>query len=142
MEQKKKEKVRLKKSKRSPRKRRQQERKEKGNLSSAQARLRHLRMAPRKARSVVDQIRGKLASEAIEILEFSHRAVAVPLLQLLKSAIANAEAESLNVDTLHVSKAWVDGGPILKRFMPRAMGRAARIHKRTSHITLVLTEKE
>lgn len=142
MEQKKKEKIRLKKSKRSPRKRRQQERKEKGSLSSAQARLRHLRVAPRKARSVVDQIRGKLASEAIEILEFSHRSVAVPLLQLLKSVIANAEAESLNVDTLHVSKAWVDGGPILKRFMPRAMGRAARIHKRTSHVTLVLTEKE
>tara|TARA_B100002051_G_scaffold266020_1_gene292678 strand:- start:759 stop:935 length:177 start_codon:yes stop_codon:yes gene_type:complete len=54
----------------------------------------------------------------------------------------NADAEGLNVDQLYVSEAWVDGGPVMKRFMPRAMGRASRIHKRTSHITLVLRERE
>jgi large subunit ribosomal protein L22 len=60
---------------------------------------------------------------------------------LLSSAYANAEVEGLDVDDLYVAEAWVDGGPILKRFMPRAMGRASRIYKRTSHVTLVLRER-
>lgn len=133
---------RKKKRERSPRQTRRRLRKEQGSLSDARARLKFLRVAPRKARLVIDQIRGRSLQDALELLEFSPRAVARPLNQLLRSAAANAEVEGLNVDGLFVSQAWVDGGPILKRFMPRAMGRASRIHKRTSHVTVVLRERE
>jgi large subunit ribosomal protein L22 len=90
---------------------------------------------------VIDQIRGKSVEEATHLLMYSQRGVAKPLLHLLKSAIANADVEGLNTDALVVSEAWVDGGPILKRFMPRAMGRASRINKRTSQVTLILREE-
>lgn len=128
---------------RSPRKGRRQQRKEEGTLGYSKVKLKTLRVAPRKARLVADQIRGKDLDVARSILEFSPRAVSKPMLTLLNSASANAEeVENLNVDNLFVSQVWVDGGPILKRFRPRAMGRASRINKRTCHITLVLREKE
>ena len=111
-------------------------------MAEARAKLSYLRVAPRKARLVVDQVRGKLVGEAENILTFSERAVAKNVLKLLKSAVANADMKGLDVDSLRVAEIWVDGGPIIKRFRPRAMGRASRIHKRTSHITLVLSEEE
>jgi large subunit ribosomal protein L22 len=133
---------RKKKKERSLRNKRRKEREEAGGkLSYATARLKFLRVAPRKTRLVVDQIRGQDVSKALHLLEFSPRDVARPVKTLLSSAYANAEVEGLDVDDLYVAEAWVDGGPILKRFMPRAMGRASRIYKRTSHVTLVLRER-
>lgn len=131
---------RKKKRERSPRHIRRRLRAE-GQLKSACARLQFLRTTPRKARLVVDQIRGKSVQEALQILEFSQRVVSVSLHRLLKSALANAQEAGLNLDALFVSDAQVNGGPIMKRFMPRAMGRASRIKKYTSHVTLVLKEK-
>ncbi len=133
---------RKKKRERSPRQIRRRLRREQGSLDYASARLRFLRIAPRKTRLVVDEIRGKSLAEAFEFLEFSPRGAARPVYDLLKSAMANAEVEGLNVEELYVAEARVDGGPILKRFMPRAMGRASKIHKRTSHVTLILRERE
>jgi large subunit ribosomal protein L22 len=134
--------TRTKKRLRSPRQERRRQREEHGKLTTASARLNFLRVAPRKARLVIDQIRGKSVQEAEKILTFSERAVATPINLLLRSAVANADQEGLNVDALKISEAWVNGGPSLKRFMPRAMGRAARILKRTSHITLILREED
>lgn len=133
---------RKKKRDRSPRQTRQRLRREDGSLPYSRARLNFLRMAPRKVRMVADQIRGQNVEKAIQALIFSHRSAAEPVLRLLNSAIANAENEGLDSDSLRISEIWVDGGPILKRFMPRAMGRASRINKRTSHVTLILKEEE
>lgn len=106
----------------------------------AKAVLRYVRVAPRKARLVVDLIRGKNAATAMTVLKFTQRHAARVVEKVLKSAIANAEQKSVgDIDSLVVSRGYVDGGPTLKRFQPRAMGRASTIHKRTSHITLVLT---
>lgn len=134
--------TRSKKRQRSPRQVRKRLRQENGKLDFARARLNFLRVAPRKVRLVIDQIRGKSVVEAMQILDFSPRSAAKPVSVLLQSAVANAEQEGLNLDALKVSEAWVDGGPTLKRFMPRAMGRASRIHKRTSHVTVVLREED
>lgn len=134
--------TRTKKRQRSPRQVRKRLRQENGKLDFARARLNFLRVAPRKVRLVIDQIRGKSVVEAMQILDFSPRSAAKPVGVLLQSAVANAEQEGLNLDALKVSEAWVDGGPTLKRFMPRAMGRASRIHKRTSHVTVVLREED
>ncbi len=104
---------------------------------------RYVRVAPRKVRLVVDLIRGKGVGEAISILRNTPRAASPLVEKVLNSAIANAEHNySMNVETLVVSEVFVDQGPTLKRFMPRAMGRASKIHKRTSHITVVVTEKQ
>ncbi|HET6370587.1 MAG TPA: 50S ribosomal protein L22 [Nitrospiria bacterium] len=109
----------------------------------AKAVLRYVRIAPRKARLVVDLIRGKSAAEALTLLKFTPRHAARVVEKLLKSAVANAEQKEIgDVDELVVSRAFVDGGPTLKRFQPRAMGRAGAIHKRTSHITLVVSGGE
>jgi large subunit ribosomal protein L22 len=107
--------------------------------TQATAKLRGLRISPRKVRLVVDLIRGRELNDAMLQLEFSTKHAAKPVLKLLKSAIANA-VHNHNIDqsTLTLVKATVDGGPTLHRFMPRAMGRAFKIRKRTSHITLVL----
>lgn len=107
--------------------------------TQATAKLRNLRISPRKVRLVVDLIRGRELNDAMLQLEFSTKHAAKPVLKLLKSAIANA-VHNHNIDqsTLTLVKATVDGGPTLHRFMPRAMGRAFKIRKRTSHITLVL----
>lgn len=137
-----KEKRRKKKDERSPRKQRQQIRSEQGSLPEVRARLKFLRMSPRKARLVADLIRGLPVENARQQLEFSARAVATPMLKLLDSAIANARQEGLNEDSLLVDRIWVDAGATLNRFMPRAMGRVSPINKRTSHITIVVKEQE
>ena len=98
-----------------------------------------VRVAPRKARLVVDQIRNKSCDKALEILQFSEVAAAEPVAKCLRSAMANAENNNgLRCDTLVVKAAYVDEGPTLKRFRPRAKGSASRINKRTSHITVVV----
>jgi large subunit ribosomal protein L22 len=109
----------------------------------AKAVLRYVRVAPRKARLVVDLIRGKSAEEALTILKFTTRHAARVIEKVLKSAVANASQKEMgDVDTLWVSRALVDGGPVMKRMQPRAMGRANIIRKRTSHITLILSGAE
>jgi large subunit ribosomal protein L22 len=109
----------------------------------ARARARYIRVTPRKARRVVDLIRGLPASEAQAVLRFAPQAASEPVGKVLASAIANAEHNfKLDTDGLVVSKAYVDEGPTLKRFRPRAQGRAYRINKRTSHITIVVSERD
>jgi large subunit ribosomal protein L22 len=99
-------------------------------------------MSPRKARLVADLIRGKKSEEALNILIFTRKAAARILIKLLKSAIANAtQKKTIDVDRLYVKKITVDQGPTMKRFTPRAMGRATTIRKRTSHIHMILDEK-
>jgi ribosomal protein L22 len=107
------------------------------------AQAKYVRHAPRKARLVVDHIRGKSIGEARAILQHTPRAAAVDVLKLLESAVANAENNhELVADELVVRKAYVDEGPTLKRYRPRALGRATRIRKRTSHMTIQLSPKE
>jgi large subunit ribosomal protein L22 len=107
-----------------------------------QAKLRNVRLSARKARLVVDMVRGKAIQDALNILRFSPQKTAPILSKLLKSAVANAEQKGVSdVDQLYVKTVMVDQGPALKRFMPRAMGRASRIRKPTSHITVVLDVK-
>lgn len=104
--------------------------------------LKFVRMSPRKARKAVDLIRGKGVEEASSLLMLSSRKSARIVKRVLDSAIANANANySIDVDSLFVKRAFVDEGATLKRFIPRAMGRATQILKRTSHITIVLDEK-
>ncbi len=104
------------------------------------ARSRYVRSAPRKARLVMDHIRGKEVEQARAILNHAPRAVAADILKLLNSAIANAEsAYELGADELRIQRAFVDEGPTIKRYRPRALGRATRINKRTSHMTIELT---
>jgi large subunit ribosomal protein L22 len=108
----------------------------------ARAVSRHLRIAPRKARGVVDLIRGKNVGDALMVLDFLPRKAARLVAKTLKSVIANAESQQrVDVDRLYVRRITVDGGATLKRFMPRAHGRATPIHKRTSHITIVVDER-
>ncbi|SEG32476.1 LSU ribosomal protein L22P [Thermomonospora echinospora] len=109
----------------------------------ARAQARFIRVTPRKARRVVDLIRGLPAAEAQAVLRFAPQAASEPVGKVLASAIANAEHNfKLDTDTLVVSRAWVDEGPTLKRFRPRAQGRAYRINKRTSHITVIVEPRE
>jgi large subunit ribosomal protein L22 len=106
------------------------------------AKLRFVRVAPTKARLVADLIRGKGSEEALNILTFTKKAAAKILTKLLKSAIANAtQKKTIDIDRLYIKKVAVDQGPTMKRYQPRALGRATQIRKRTSHITLVLDEK-
>jgi large subunit ribosomal protein L22 len=111
-------------------------------MQQAKASVNHVRIAPRKAQLVVDLIRGKQVGEAIAILRHTPKSASPIVEKLLNSAIANAEHNfQLDVTKLVVSQVFVNQGPTMKRFRPRAMGRASRINKRTSHITLVVTEK-
>ena len=104
------------------------------------ARAKYVRSAPRKARLVMGHIRGKRVEDAQAILRHAPRAVSTDILKLLNSAVANAEsAYELGADELRVRRAFVDEGPTIKRFRPRALGRATRINKRTSHMTIELT---
>jgi large subunit ribosomal protein L22 len=106
---------------------------------ASKANLRALRMAPRKVRLVADHIRGMRVGEALALLKYTPNAAAKPLAKLLRSAVANAEQKGgVDVDALVVKTLTVDGGPKLRRFMPRAMGRAFRIEKRTSHVFVEL----
>jgi large subunit ribosomal protein L22 len=112
-------------------------------VRSAFARATYVRVTPMKARRVVDLIRGKDAQGALAMLKFAPQAASEPVAKVLASAIANAENNfSLDPETLVVSRAYVDEGPTLKRFRPRAQGRAYRINKRTSHITIEVESVE
>ena len=108
----------------------------------AKARARFIRISPQKARLVADMIRGKHVEEAVTTLRFTPKKGARILRKVLESAIANAsQDDAIDVDNLFVKTIFVDGGPMLKRIRPRAMGRATKILKRTSHITIVLAEQ-
>lgn len=109
----------------------------------ATARLASVRLSPRKTRLVVDMVRGKEIQLALNILRFSPQPSAKIVAKLLQSAVANAEQKGVSdVDRLYVKMIQVDGGAVLKRFVPRAMGRASKIRKPTSHISVVLAEKK
>jgi large subunit ribosomal protein L22 len=108
-------------------------------LPRARATVRYARLTPMKARRVVNLIRGRSAADAASILQFSPQAASEPVAKLLASAVANAENnQGIDPTTLIVDVAYVDEGPTLKRFQPRAQGRAFRIRKRTCHITIEL----
>ena len=110
---------------------------ETNEVRTAFARASYVRVTPMKARRVIDLIRDMPAQQALSVLEFAPQAASDPVRKVLASAIANAENNfSLDPETLIVSRAYVDEGPTLKRFRPRAQGRAYRIRKRTSHITI------
>jgi large subunit ribosomal protein L22 len=119
-----------------------------GGATGGYAIARHVRVTPLKARRVVDIVRGKNADEAVAILRFAPQAAAEPVRKTLQSAIANAvegarrSSTRLDESDLVVSEIFVDEGPTLKRFRPRAQGRAGRILKRTSHITVVVSVPE
>jgi len=107
-----------------------------------EAKLKHLRIAPRKVRLVADLVRGKGVEEAQAILNFTVKRASLPVLKLLNSAAANAKNTAQKDSSgLFIAKITVDGGPVLKRILPRAKGKADRILKRSSHITIVLDEK-
>lgn len=114
----------------------------------AKAQARYVRVTPRKARRVVDLIRGKHAGEAVAVLEFAPQSASEPVRKVVQSAIANARqaaartSEPFDERDLVVRAAYVDEGPTMKRFRPRAQGRAYRINKRTSHITVVVGESD
>ena len=110
--------------------------------NAALAQARYVRTAPMKARRVVDVIRGMKAEEALDALRFAPQAASEPVQKVLASAMANAENNKrLDRSTLWITEAYVDEGPTLKRFRPRAQGRAFRIRKRTSHITVVVESR-
>ena len=115
--------------------------------TEARAIQRTTRQSPYKMRLVIDQIRGKMVNEALSMLKFSKKRAATEISKVLESAVANAEQharinnESVDVDALFVKKAIVNEGPKLKRWMPAAMGRATPIHKRTSHVEIVVAER-
>ena len=114
----------------------------------AKAKVRYLRVTPQKARRVVDLVRGQQATEALAVLKFAEQSASEPVYKLIASGVANARfladknGEAFNEDDLYISEIYVDEGPTMKRFRPRAQGRAFRINKRTSHITVVLSDKQ
>lgn len=109
----------------------------------AKAHLKYARIAPRKVQIVLDLIRGKDVNKAIAILRYTNKSASEYLEKLLKSAIANAENNyNMSRDELYVSECFVSQGPSLKRIRPRAQGRAYRVLKKTSHVTLVVKEKQ
>ena len=106
------------------------------------ATARYIRISTRKVKIVIDLIRGKSVAEAMGILMYTPKAASAPVLKLLNSAVANAENNmNLNAEDLYVAEVYANQGPTLKRFRPRAQGRASRINKRTSHISIVLDQK-
>ena len=113
------------------------------DMAVATAKATYIRIAPRKVQIVLDLIRNQPADKAMAILKYTPKAACEPLAKLLKSAIANAENNNnMDVSKLYVAECSVSQGPTLKRIRPRAQGRAFRINKKTSHITLVLKEME
>jgi len=106
------------------------------------ASLKYARVGAQKARLVVDLVRGKDVNEAVKTLTFLNKKTALMVKKLIESAVANAEYKKvMDVDSLYVKAIWVDQGPVLKRFRPRAQGRAFGVRKKTSHINVVLEEK-
>ncbi len=110
----------------------------------AKAVAKHVRISARKARLVANEVRGYGYQEAMDILRFTNKKASEMIINVLNSAVANAIQmdENIDPDSLYISKIYVDDGPIMKRFRPRARGRASRIRKRLSHITIVLTERK
>jgi large subunit ribosomal protein L22 len=112
-------------------------------MPEAKAILRFVRVPPRKARAVVDLIRGQQVAHALSVLKYTPRAAAKVVEKVLRSAVANAEQKELGqADSMRVARAYVDCGPTYKRFRARSMGRANSIHKRTSHITVIVEAPE
>ena len=116
-------------------------------VPTARAQARYVRVTPMKARRVIDLVRGMSADQALAVLRFSPQAASEPVYKVVASAVANArhaadqESRRLDVEDLVVREAYVDEGPTLKRFRPRAQGRAYRVRKRTSHITVVVAQR-
>ena len=111
------------------------------NTMEVSATTKYVRMSPTKARDLANKIKGLRVADALRITEFNARKAALQIGKTLKSAIANAENnEGLSVDSLYVKNAIVDGGPMQKRFRPRARGMASPIQKKTSHVTIILTD--
>ncbi|MEW6534942.1 MAG: 50S ribosomal protein L22 [Candidatus Auribacterota bacterium] len=111
----------------------------------ARAVWKYARVSPRKMRLIADAIRGKDVNTAVSVVKYTNRKAAGMMEKLLKSAVANMESKSessVDINSLKVKTVFVDGGPMMKRFMPRAMGRASKILKRTSHITVVVGDSE
>ena len=115
--------------------------------NSSRAQAKHVRVTPMKARRVVDLVRGMPAQEALAVLKFAPQAASEPVYKVVASAVANArhlaerDSRRLDVEDLVIAEAYVDEGPTLKRFRPRAQGRAFRVRKRTSHITVVVAPR-
>lgn len=108
----------------------------------SKAAAKYVRISPRKVRLIMDQIRGKEVEKALNMLSFAPQKGAFILKKLINSAIANAEKNSnIDVDSLYIKRVYADEGPTMKRFRPRAMGRATRIRKRASHLTVILDER-
>lgn len=108
---------------------------------AAKAMAKYIRVSPRKVRLIMDQVRGKKVGEALNMLSFAPQKGAFVLKKLINSAVANAEQNlNMDVDKLYIKRIFADEGPTLKRFRARAMGRATRIRKRTSHLTVILDE--
>lgn len=105
---------------------------------------RYVRIAPRKMRMVIDMIRNTGVSEALDLLKFSEKGCSDVVAKMLESGLANVQqhAQDWDIDRLYVAQAFVDEGPTMRRFRPRAMGRATRIRKRTSHVTIVLEQED
>ena len=113
------------------------------NTNEVRATAKYVRIAPRKARLVVDQIRNQSVAKALELLQFNERAAAIPVAKVVNSAVANAENNhDLRGADLVIARAYVDEGPTIKRFRPRAKGSASRINKRTCHITVVVAPRK
>ena len=113
------------------------------DITSARATARFVRVTPMKARRVLDTVRGKSVAEALALLEYAPQSASEPVFKLVASAAANAENNfGLDPRTLVISEAWADEGPTMKRFRPRAQGRAFHVRKRTSHITVVVESQK
>lgn len=111
-------------------------------MSEVKAKLRYLRVAPRKVRLVADCVRGLPVQKAIDLLGFLKKSAAIDISKLIRSAAVNADRKGgMDIDNLFVKSITVDQGPIIRRFLARARGSASRINKKTSHITVVLSEK-
>lgn len=108
---------------------------------AAKAVAKYIRVSPRKVRLIMDQVRGRKVEEALNMLSFAPQKGAFVLKKLINSAVANAEQNlNMDVDKLYIKRIFADEGPTLKRFRARAMGRATRIRKRTSHLTVIIDE--
>lgn len=108
----------------------------------ASATFKYIRVGPRKLRRIVDQVRGQEVQKALDLLKFDRKPAARDVSKLIRSALANADQKGgFKLDALYIKKIQVDQGPILKRWIPRARGSASSIHKKMSHITVVLEEK-
>jgi large subunit ribosomal protein L22 len=110
------------------------------------AKSKYIRISPRKMRQVVDLVRGKRVDEAISILHFTIKGASLPIEKTIRSAVANIgnleEGERVDINDVFIKEAFVDEGPTLKRFRPMSMGRAGRIRKRTSHLTIILEDSK